>query len=84
MSDTINNAPVSDAPDSSNNNGNTNAGIGPKGELAGGIDDIQNDNNIIQSTPDSDADESTTVTTNTPQDQSPDVQTENTTESSLN
>ncbi|HYF99908.1 MAG TPA: hypothetical protein VD815_07435 [Candidatus Saccharimonadales bacterium] len=84
LSDTINNAPVSDAPDSSNNNGNTNAGIGPKGELAGGIDDIQNDNNIIQSTPDSDADESTTVTTNTPQDQSPDVQTENTTESSLN
>jgi hypothetical protein len=84
LSDTIDNAPLSDAPDSSNNNGNTNAGIGSKGGLAGGIDDIQNNNNIIQSTPDSDADEPTTATTNTPQDQAPDVQTENGSETSSN
>ena len=84
LSDTINNAPVSDAPDSSNNNGNTNAGIGSKGGLAGGIDDIQRNNNIIQSPPDSDVDESTTATTNPPQDRTADIQTENASESSPN
>ncbi len=85
ISGTINNGPISDDPASSNNNDNSNPGIGPKGGLAGGIDDIQsNNNNIIQSPPDSDADESTTVTTNTPQDPTSEVQTENASESSPN
>jgi hypothetical protein len=84
ISGTINNGQISDDPSSSNNNDNPNPGIGPKGGLAAGIDDLQSNNNIIQSPPDSDADESTTVTTNTPQDQTSGVQTENTSESSPN
>ena len=83
LSGTINNGQISDDPANSNNNDSPNPGIGPKGGLAGGIDDIQSNDNIIQSPPDSDADESTTVTTNT-QDRTSDVQTENTSESSLN
>jgi hypothetical protein len=84
LSGTINNGQISDDSLTSNND-NPNSGIGPKGGLAGGFDDIQsNNNNIIQSTPDSDADESTTVTTNTPQDRTSNVQTENASESSPN
>ena len=84
LSGTINNGQISDDPSSSNNNDNPNPGIGPKGGLAGAIDDIQSNNNIIPAPPDADADESTTVTTNTPQDRTSDIQTENTSESSLN
>ena len=84
ISGTINNGQISDDSITSNNNDNPNPGMGFNEGLEGGSDDIQRNNNNIQSPPDSEADESTTVTTNTPQDQSPEVQTENTSECSLN
>ncbi len=65
ISGTINNGQISDDPVSSNNNDSPNPGIGPKGGLAGGIGNLQSNNNIIQGTPDSGEDESPTSTSNT-------------------
>jgi hypothetical protein len=84
ISGTINSGQISDDTINSNNNDNPNPDMGPNEGLERGSDDIQRNNNNIQSPPDSEADESTIVTTNTPRDQSPEVQTENTSESSLN
>ncbi len=52
LSGTINNGQISDNPLTSNND-NPNPGIAPKGGLAGGIENLQSNNNMIQASPDS-------------------------------
>jgi hypothetical protein len=80
LSGTINNGQISDDPLTSNND-NPNPGIASKGGLAGGIENLQSNNNMIQASPDSGEDGSTTAT----EDEAKNLpQTENVSESSPN
>ncbi|HYG00356.1 MAG TPA: hypothetical protein VD815_09700 [Candidatus Saccharimonadales bacterium] len=82
LSGNINDGQISDAPLTGNND-NPNLGIAPKGGLAGGIEDLQSNNNIIQATPES-SNEDDDSTTAVQEQESNLPQTENASDSSSN